>query len=149
MPLGGLVVLFPGWICSVLVTHCDITFGCTLPQLGNNLCRAVEGTPSIILYQETVFYLCTENFTGWKQQLPFPVKTPFLTFPSAAFNCDTKGPVTLQAVCILKKPLGKACQNFAWQEPTGLLLQIWHPVVALFPGFKFIFFNYFDKVYGK
>lgn len=134
----GWVGWFQGWFCSVLLTQCDITVECALPQL-ENLCRAVEGTPSITLYQGTVFYVCMENFTGWKQQLPFPVKTPLLTLPSAAFSCDTKGPVTLQAVCILKKPLGKACQNFAWQEPTGLSLQIWHPVVTLFPGFNFIF----------
>lgn len=33
------------------------------------------------------------------------------TFPSAVFSCNTKGPVTSQAVYIPKKPFGKTCQT--------------------------------------
>lgn len=130
---------FQGWFCSVLVTHCDVTFGCSLPQLENKLCRAVEGTRHLPILGDCVLFVLGEPHRV-KTAVTLSCQTPFADLPICSIQLWHKGPSHFASrVCILKKPLGKACQNFAWQEPTGLSLQIWHPVVTLFPGFTFIF----------
>lgn len=53
-----------GWFVLgvVLVTHFDITFGCTLPQLENKSSRAVEGTKQNLIPGEYVLF-CASYFT--------------------------------------------------------------------------------------
>lgn len=89
--VSGLVDWFWGWFCSLLVTHCDITFECALPQLENNFCRAVESTPSITLYQGTV--LCVHGeLPRVKTAVTSSCQNPFSNLPACSIQLRHKGP---------------------------------------------------------
>lgn len=67
--------LFWGWFCLVLVTHCDITFGCALPQLEKKDCRAVEGTKQCAIPGEYVLICVCKTSRGENSSYPFLAKT--------------------------------------------------------------------------
>lgn len=88
-------------------THFDIAFECALWKTEKEHCRDAEGTKQCPVPGEYVLICVPKTSRCANSSYSFLTET----FPSAAFSCNTKGPVTLQAVRILKKPFGKACQT--------------------------------------
>lgn len=82
---------FQGWFCSVLVTHCDVTFGCSLPQLENKLCRAVEGTRHLPIPGDCVLFVLGEPHRV-KTAVTLSCQTPFADLPICSIQLWHKGP---------------------------------------------------------
>lgn len=102
-----LEVYLVGFDLDFFLTHFDIASECTPWKTEKEHCRDAEGTKQCPVPGEYVLICVPKTSRGANSSYSFLTET----FPSAAFSCNTKGPVTLQAVRILKKPFGKACQT--------------------------------------
>lgn len=104
--MSGYFIVFVVFFDTFL-TSCDITSACALQQIEKKCCRAVQGAEPCSVPGEYVL-ICVSK-TSCRENSSHSFLTE--TFPSVAFSCNTKGPVTPRAVCILKKPFGKARQT--------------------------------------